>query len=241
MLPDIARGLCRPGRSGRAADDRVRRGRGVARRAGKPRRLVPDGPRATRGQTVLPKPAQRVAVIETPGPHLAPPPPLPVVEVKIAPVGAEVSAIPVARETVEAAQTRRRSRWRRSARKRPPTVARSAGRRAARRARAGAERSAARRRAGRARKEARCRQESARGAHGASAQGRGSAPRRAGARQAAGRDVVVQQWLWKSELRKFRLRKHIRKAIDPHRDLAPFATCRAKPGAKPSTNSAPIS
>ena len=56
---------------------------------------------ARRGQTALPKPAQRVAIIETPGPHLAPPPPLPVVEVKTAPVGAEVSAIPVAREMVQ--------------------------------------------------------------------------------------------------------------------------------------------
>ena len=58
---------------------------------------------ARRGQTVLPNPSQRVAVIETPGPHLAPPPPLPVVEVQIAPVGAEVSVIPVARETVQQA------------------------------------------------------------------------------------------------------------------------------------------
>ena len=56
---------------------------------------------AKRGQTMLPKPSQRIAIVETPGPHLAPPPPLPVVEVKIAPIGAEVSAIPVARETVE--------------------------------------------------------------------------------------------------------------------------------------------
>src|ERR1044072_6333934 len=56
---------------------------------------------AQRGQTALPKPAQRVAVIETPGPHLAPPPPLPVVDVTTAPVGAEVSAIPVIPETVQ--------------------------------------------------------------------------------------------------------------------------------------------
>jgi hypothetical protein len=53
---------------------------------------------ARRGQTVPAKSPQRVAIIETPGPHLAPPPPLPVVEVKIAPVGAEVSAIPLPRE-----------------------------------------------------------------------------------------------------------------------------------------------
>lgn len=56
---------------------------------------------ARRGQTVLPKPPARVTVIETPGPHLAPPPPLPVVDVTIAPVGAEVSAIPVVREAVQ--------------------------------------------------------------------------------------------------------------------------------------------
>jgi type IV secretory pathway VirB10-like protein len=50
---------------------------------------------AQRGQAVPPQTGQRVAVIETPGPHIAPPPPLPVVEVKIAPVGAEVSSIPL--------------------------------------------------------------------------------------------------------------------------------------------------
>src|SRR5690349_15752713 len=47
-----------------------------------------------RGQAMPPQTGQRVAVIETPGPHMAPPPPLPAVEVKIAPVGAEVSSIP---------------------------------------------------------------------------------------------------------------------------------------------------
>lgn len=54
---------------------------------------------ARRGQAVPPQAAQRVAVIETPGPHLAPPPPLPVVEIKTAPVGAEVSSIPLVPET----------------------------------------------------------------------------------------------------------------------------------------------
>lgn len=53
---------------------------------------------ARRGQAVPPQSGQRVTVIETPGPHIAPPPPLPVVEVRTAPVGAEVSAVPVVRE-----------------------------------------------------------------------------------------------------------------------------------------------
>ena len=34
---------------------------------------------ARRGQAAPPQTGQRVAVIETPGPHIAPPPPLPVV------------------------------------------------------------------------------------------------------------------------------------------------------------------
>jgi type IV secretory pathway VirB10-like protein len=50
---------------------------------------------AQRGQAVPPQTGQRVAVIETPGPHIAPPPPLPVVEIRSAPVGAEVSSIPL--------------------------------------------------------------------------------------------------------------------------------------------------
>ena len=54
---------------------------------------------AKRGQAVAPQSRQRFTVIETPGPHMAPPPPLPVIEVKTAPVGAEVSSIPVVRET----------------------------------------------------------------------------------------------------------------------------------------------
>jgi len=54
---------------------------------------------AKRGQAVAPQSRQRFTVIETPGPHIAPPPPLPVIEVKTAPVGAEVSSIPVERET----------------------------------------------------------------------------------------------------------------------------------------------
>lgn len=53
---------------------------------------------AQRGQIVPPQSGQRVAVIETPGPHLAPPPPLPIVEVRTAPVGAEVSSILLVRE-----------------------------------------------------------------------------------------------------------------------------------------------
>jgi hypothetical protein len=54
---------------------------------------------AKRGQAAPPRSGQRLTVIETPGPHIAPPPPLPVIEVKTAPVGAEVSSIPVVRET----------------------------------------------------------------------------------------------------------------------------------------------
>jgi len=50
---------------------------------------------ARRGQAAPPQTGQRVAVIETPGPHIAPPPPLPVVEIRSAPVGAEVSSIPL--------------------------------------------------------------------------------------------------------------------------------------------------
>lgn len=50
---------------------------------------------AQRGQAVPPQTGQRVAVIETPGPHIAPPPALPVVEIRSAPVGAEVSSIPL--------------------------------------------------------------------------------------------------------------------------------------------------
>lgn len=53
---------------------------------------------ARRGQAVPPQSGQRIAVIETPGPHIAPPPPLPVTEVLSAPVGAEVSPVPVVRE-----------------------------------------------------------------------------------------------------------------------------------------------
>jgi len=53
---------------------------------------------ARRGQAAPPQTGQRVAVIETPGPHIAPPPPLPVVEIKTAPVGAEVSALPLVPE-----------------------------------------------------------------------------------------------------------------------------------------------
>src|ERR1044072_7186964 len=56
---------------------------------------------AQRGQTALPKPAQRVAVIETPGPHLAPPPPLPVVDVTTPPGRAHVSAIPLTPHTAQ--------------------------------------------------------------------------------------------------------------------------------------------
>jgi len=48
---------------------------------------------AQRGQAVPPQTGQRVVVIETPGPHIAPPPPLPIVEIRSAPVGAEVSSI----------------------------------------------------------------------------------------------------------------------------------------------------
>jgi hypothetical protein len=54
---------------------------------------------AKRGQAVAPQSRQRFTVIETPGPHMAPPPPLPVIEVRTAPVSAEVSSIPVVRET----------------------------------------------------------------------------------------------------------------------------------------------
>lgn len=43
---------------------------------------------ATRGQAVPPRSGQRPVVIDTPGPHIAPPPPLPVVEVKDAPIAA---------------------------------------------------------------------------------------------------------------------------------------------------------
>ncbi len=53
---------------------------------------------ARRGQAAPPQTGQRVAVIETPGLHIAPPPPLPVVEIKTAPVGAEVSALPLVPE-----------------------------------------------------------------------------------------------------------------------------------------------
>jgi hypothetical protein len=52
---------------------------------------------ATRGQAVPPQSGQRL-VIETAGPHIAPPPPLPIIEVKAAPIGAEVSSVPVVRE-----------------------------------------------------------------------------------------------------------------------------------------------
>jgi type IV secretory pathway VirB10-like protein len=50
---------------------------------------------AQRGQAVPPQTGQPVVVIETPGPHIAPPPPLPIVEIRSAPVGAEVSSIPL--------------------------------------------------------------------------------------------------------------------------------------------------
>ena len=80
-------------------------------------------------------------------------------------------------------------------------------------------------------------------AHRTSTQDRGGAGR-AGARETAGRDVVTQQWFLKSGLWKFRLRKHVRETVD--RGAATkadqrSATCRAKPGADLSTNSAPIS
>ena len=50
---------------------------------------------AQRGQAVPPQAGQRVAVIETPGPHIAPPPPLPIADIRSVPVGAEVSSIPL--------------------------------------------------------------------------------------------------------------------------------------------------
>jgi len=53
---------------------------------------------ARRGQAAPPQTGQRVAAIETPGPHIAPPPPLRVVEIKSAPVGAEAWAIPLVPE-----------------------------------------------------------------------------------------------------------------------------------------------
>lgn len=53
---------------------------------------------AQRGHAVQPQGGQRVTVIETPGPHLAPLPALPSVDVTSVPVGAEVSAVPVIRE-----------------------------------------------------------------------------------------------------------------------------------------------
>jgi hypothetical protein len=53
-----------------------------------------------------PKPEQHAAVvIETPGPHLAPPPPLPVVDVKAAPVRAEVPDAPIVRPATVVADT----------------------------------------------------------------------------------------------------------------------------------------
>lgn len=48
---------------------------------------------AQRGRAVPPQTGQRIVVIETPGPHIAPPPPLPAVEIRSVPVGAEVSSI----------------------------------------------------------------------------------------------------------------------------------------------------
>ena len=42
---------------------------------------------AQRGRAVPPQTGQRIVVIETPGPHIAPPPPLPAVEIRSVPVG----------------------------------------------------------------------------------------------------------------------------------------------------------
>lgn len=53
---------------------------------------------ARRGQSALPAARPAAGVIETPGPHLAPPPPLAVVEVKDAPIGAAVPDTPVIAE-----------------------------------------------------------------------------------------------------------------------------------------------
>ena len=151
---------------------------------------------ATRGQAAPPQSGQRLTVIETPGPHIAPPPPLPVTEVKAAPVGAEVSSIPVVHETMpdvppvaiaarEAAIV--------------PTAETPIGGPLAEPAAAQSEAEDSRRRKSRAGKEARRRQEGARRAHRAPTQDRGGA-RRAGAGETAGRDVVIQQWFWKSRL-----------------------------------------
>jgi AraC family transcriptional regulator of adaptative response/methylated-DNA-[protein]-cysteine methyltransferase len=54
---------------------------------------------AKRGQSALPAARASAGIIETPGPHRAPPPPLPVVEVKDAPIGAAVPDTPRVAET----------------------------------------------------------------------------------------------------------------------------------------------
>jgi hypothetical protein len=54
---------------------------------------------AKRGQSALPAARAAAGIVETPGPHMAPPPPLPVVEVKDAPVGAAVPDTPLVAET----------------------------------------------------------------------------------------------------------------------------------------------
>ena len=52
---------------------------------------------ARRGQSEPPRSGQRpVTVVDTPGPHIAPPAPLPVVEVRTAPIGVAVPDTPLA-------------------------------------------------------------------------------------------------------------------------------------------------
>jgi hypothetical protein len=153
---------------------------------------------ARRGQAAPPQTGQRVAAIETPGPHIAPPPPLRVVEIKSAPVGAEAWAIPLVPEMepeTEAAPIAIAAPREEAI---VPVAEAPVGGPLAEPA-ACTERSRSRRR-----------QKSAPSAPHASAQDRGGAARRAGAREReTGRGVVVQQRIWK-----FRIRKHARKAID---------------------------
>ena len=133
---------------------------------------------ARRGQAAPPQTGQRVAVIKTPGPHIAPPPPLRVVEIKSAPVGAEAWAIPLVPEMepeTEAAPIAIAAPREEAI---VPVAEAPVGGPLAEPA-ACTERSRSRRRQRRARQKARRRQKSAPSAPRASAQGRG------GAKQAA--------------------------------------------------------